>query len=49
MGTPHTREVQRQKGKMKYICHHELRNGIGAWGFKDKEGTSQVNKKKHMF
>ena len=31
--------------KMRYICHHELRNGIGAWGFKGQENNAQDNKK----
>lgn len=31
------KEVQRQKGKMRNICHPELRNGIGAWHFKGRK------------
>lgn len=29
---------------MRYICHPELRNGIGAWNFKGEEGNTQGNK-----
>ena len=35
--TPYTRKVQRQKDKMRFICHPDLRSGIGAWGFKDRK------------
>ena len=37
--------AQRQKGKMKYICHPELRNEIGPSGFQGEEGHSQDGKK----
>ena len=30
---------------MRYICHPELRNGIGAWGFQGQEGHSWDDKK----
>ena len=34
MGTPDIREAQQQKGKMRYMCYHELRDGIK--NFKDR-------------
>jgi len=45
-GTSQTGNSQRQKGKVKQTCHPELRNGIGAWSFKEEEGNSQGYKKK---
>ena len=29
--------VFRQKGKMRYACHPEPKNGIGAWGSQGQE------------
>ena len=36
MGTPHTGEYQRQKGKMSYICHPELGMGFGPRASRDR-------------
>ena len=44
-GTLRTREVQRQEGKVTDICHPELRNDIGVWGFKGEKGNSQGGEK----
>lgn len=33
-GTAQTWEVQSQSGKMRYLCHPELKNRVGARGFK---------------
>ena len=42
---PLTHERSKDKGKMRFTCHPELRTGIGAWGFQGQEGHSQDNKK----
>lgn len=46
--TPHTLKFQRQKGKMRYVCHPELRNGIGPWSFKEEEDNLQGNKNSYL-
>lgn len=33
---------------MRYIWHPELRNGVGAWGFKGEESDSKGNKKQTL-
>lgn len=33
---------QRQKGKMRFICHPELKSGIGAWHFKGEEAGREA-------
>ena len=38
-------ETQEQAGWLRIICHAELRNGVGVWGFKGEEGNSQENQK----
>ena len=35
-----------ETGKMRYICHLELRNEMGAWSFQGQERPSQDNKEK---
>ena len=45
--TPHTCEVQRQEGEMRFICKYELRNGTGVWFCQGQEGPSQDGKKKN--
>ena len=42
-------KVYRQKGKIRYICHPELRKGVGTWGFQGQEGHSQDNKRKSRY
>ena len=37
MATPHTRDVQRQKGKMRYVWHSEPRMRSGAWASVGRE------------
>ena len=34
-------ETQRQSGSLRLTCHLELRDGVGARGFKGGEGSSQ--------
>ena len=42
MGTTQTGTVGRQKGKMRYICHPELRNGKGAWVFTGRKTSHRT-------
>lgn len=43
MGTPDIREAQQQKSKTRYMCYHELRNGIK--NFKDRRVIHRIMKK----
>ena len=36
-------------GRMRYMCHLELKNGIGVWSFLGQESHSQDNKKKSRY
>lgn len=41
-------ETQGQIEQLRFMCHPELRNGIGSWGFKGEEGNSQDDKSRYL-
>lgn len=45
VGDPHTFAVLRQKGKMGYTGHPELRIRQSPWGFREEEGSVRDSKK----
>lgn len=38
-----------ETGRMRYMCHLELKNGIGVWSFLGQDGHSQDNKEKSRY
>lgn len=45
MVASHPGEAQRQKDKIRYICHLEPRNRIESWGFRGEGRKSQADKR----
>lgn len=43
---PQRQETQGQVEHLKLVCHPELRNGTGAWGFKGESGSNSQDKDK---
>lgn len=38
-------EAQGQDGPLRLVCHPELKNGTGAWGFQGEEGIHRTIRK----